>query len=126
MGAFMSRPSIGRMCGGGLKTERRDSARNTRATYLVDTGKTKGTIGLRKFDIARRYAMFINMNDRPSGADHSVNKPLRAANGSEWQRGGKIMRRSLFLILGLGMATSIDVTCGLTQTLPHEDNICVG
>jgi len=36
------------------------------------------------------------------------------------------MRRFLFLVLGLGLATSYHVTYGHTQTLPHEDNIWGG
>lgn len=36
------------------------------------------------------------------------------------------MRRSLFLVVGLGLATSYGATCGHAQTLPREDNIWGG
>ena len=36
------------------------------------------------------------------------------------------MRRFLFLVLGLGLATSYGATCGHAQTLPREDNIWGG
>ena len=66
------------------------------------------------------------MNHRLSEADHSLNTPMRADSESAWHPGGKIMRRFLFLVVGLGLATSCGATCGHARTLPHEDNIWGG
>jgi hypothetical protein len=66
------------------------------------------------------------MNRRLSGADHSLNTPMYADGESEWHPRGKIMKRFLFLVLGLGLATSCGAAFAHTQTLPREDNIWGG
>jgi hypothetical protein len=66
------------------------------------------------------------MNRRLSGADHSLNTPMRADSESACHPGGKIMRRFLFLVVGLGLATSCGAACGHARTLPREDNIWGG
>jgi hypothetical protein len=68
----------------------------------------------------------IPMNRHLSGANHSLNAPMRDDSESEWNPRGKIMRRFLFSALGLGLATSCGATLGHTQTLPREDNIWGG
>jgi hypothetical protein len=65
-------------------------------------------------------------NRRLSGADHSLNKRMRVDSESEWHPRGKIIRRFLFLVLGLGLAISRGAAFGRTQTLPREDNIWGG
>lgn len=65
------------------------------------------------------------INRRLSGVGHSPNAPTRDSE-SELPPGGNIMRRFLFLAVGLGLATSCGAACGHTQTLHREDNIWGG
>jgi hypothetical protein len=66
------------------------------------------------------------MNRHLPGTDHSLNAPTRADSESKWHPRSKITRRFLFLVLGLGLATSCGATFGHTQTLAREDNIWGG
>jgi hypothetical protein len=89
------------------------SAKLAKATYMTGYGLRVATCAVR-------------WHHRLSGADRNLNAPTRADGESESHPRGKILTYFLFLIAGLGLATSCGTAFGNTMTLPREDNIWGG
>jgi hypothetical protein len=133
-------PWIVRLADPLLETVRRDAgARRTRRLFFILRRRLNSRMQLiEEGDLRPEQAVepamtldvpereIIPMNRHLSGANHSLNAPMRDDSESEWNPRGKIMRRFLFSALGLGLATSCGATLGHTQTLPREDNIWGG